>query len=213
MLFFNKSKKSGVDFNVQTICDGHHKVTYRGVVMLKNPFDYLLYQMLILEVKPDLIIEVGTNQGGCSLYFSDLLRLAGKGIVHTIDIQDNVKNPLVKAQDNIVFFKNGWQDYDIKENTKDFETILVIEDSSHTYENTIQVLHKFKDIVSKNSYFIVEDSIVDELGIEKEYGGGPLKAIKEFMQNNTEYVIDRHYCDFFGKNATFNVEGYLKKIK
>ena len=40
---------------------GHFGYTYRGVNCVKCPFDYALYQMLITEVKPDLIIEIGTH--------------------------------------------------------------------------------------------------------------------------------------------------------
>ena len=61
-----------VNFNLNTICDGHHKVTYRGVKAIRCPFDYVLYQMVISKVKPDLIIEVGTNAGGGSLYLRKL---------------------------------------------------------------------------------------------------------------------------------------------
>ena len=42
--------------------------------------------MIICEVKPDLVIEIGTNIGGGALYIADLLDSLGKGIVHTIDI-------------------------------------------------------------------------------------------------------------------------------
>ena len=59
---------------------------------------------------------------------------------------------------------------------------------------------------------MVEDGIINELGLEKKYNGGPLKAIKEFISQNSNYVIDRKWCDFFGTNATFNVNGYLRKI-
>jgi cephalosporin hydroxylase len=49
------------------------------------------------------------------------------------------------------------------------------------------------------------------LGLEKEYEGGPLKAIREFTSVNKNFEIDRKWCDLFGVNATFNVNGYLKK--
>ena len=68
-------------------------------------------------------------------------------------------------------------------------------------------------MVSKDSYFIIEDGIINKLGLEKEYEGGPLKAIREFLPSHSEYIVDRKWCDMFGKNATFNVNGYLKKIR
>jgi len=200
-----------VKFDVNSVCDGHHKTTYRGIKAIRCPFDYLIYQMIVSEVKPDLIIEIGTNNGGGALYLSDLLSFNGNGIVHTIDIVDMAQD-VPKSDPRIKFFTNGWQDYDI-EQAKSFKNILIIEDSSHMYEDTLNVLKKFHSLVSIGSYFIVEDGIIDELGMKKEYNGGPLKAIKEFLNENNEFEIDRKWCDFFGVNATFNVNGYLKRIK
>lgn len=202
---------NSVDFNVKTICDGHHKVSYRGVRYIRCPFDYVIYQMIINEIKPDLIIEIGTNAGGGALYMADLLDKIGHGEVHTIDIVDMVDNELVKTHNRIKRFQGGYQSYDL-ENAKNFDKIIVIDDGSHTYEDVKNTLNKFKDIPSKDSYFIVEDGIIDELGYQG-YDGGQLRAIEEFITNNDNYVIDGKWCNFFGKNATFNVNGYLKKIK
>jgi cephalosporin hydroxylase len=73
-------------------------------------------------------------------------------------------------------------------------------------------MEKFKHLVSVNSYFIIEDGALNHIGLEREYGGGPLKAISEFLPNNPNFQIDRKWCDFFGKNATFNPNGYIKRI-
>ena len=58
----------------------------------------------------------------------------------------------------------------------------------------------------------MEDGIVNELGWEKEFNGGPQKALKEFLERNSSFIVDKKWCNFFGVNATFNVNGYLKKI-
>lgn len=203
------SKEEEVKISVQSIYEGHHNVTYKGIKAIRCPFDYVIYQMIIDEVKPDLVIEIGTNIGGGALYIADLLDMNCKGIIHTIDIIDMV-DPKVKEHERIKFFTNGWLDYDL-ELTKEFDKILVIEDASHFYQDSIGILNKFHSVVSKNSYFIVEDGIINELGLEKEYKGGPLKALREFLPLHPEFFVDRKWCDMFGKNATFNVNGYLKK--
>ena len=199
-----------VNFNLQTICDGHHNVTYRGIKAIRCPFDYVLHQMIITKVKPDLIIEIGTNAGGGSLYFSDLLQLNGGGVVHTIDILDMVIDDLVINNNNIKRFLGGYQSYDLK-NTKGFKNIMVIDDGSHTYEDVKESLLKFNKLVNKNSYYIVEDGILTELGYNG-YNGGPLRAIEEFLNKNNDFIIDTNICNLFGNNATFNVNGFLKKI-
>ena len=167
--------------------------------------------MIICELKPDLIIEIGTRIGGGALYLADLLDGNEKGVLHTIDIKDEV-DPKVKEHKRIAFFYDGWENYDI-ELTKEFKKILIIEDSSHSYIDTLGVLNKFCNIVSVNSYFIVEDGIINQLGLENEFKGGPLKAIREFLPNHSEYIVDKKWCNMFGANATFNVNGYLKKVK
>jgi cephalosporin hydroxylase len=200
-----------VQVSIKSIGIGHHNVTYKGVKAIRCPFDYVIYQMIINEVKPDLVIEIGTKFGGGALYIADLMDSIGNGEVHAIDIVDDI-NPIVKKHKRINFFFDGWLNYDINL-TKRFKKILVIEDASHMYEDTKGVLNKFYNVVSKDSYLIVEDGIINELGLEKKFNGGPLKAIREFLPSNPEYIVDRKWCDMFGKNATFNVNGYLKKIK
>ena len=204
------AKDEEVKISVQSIYEGHHQVTYKEIKAIRCPFDYVIYQMIINEVKPDLVIEIGTNIGGGALYIADLLDINRKGILHTIDIVDMI-DPKVKEHNRIKFFSKGWEDYDLKL-TKGFETVLIIEDASHLYKDSIGILNKFHELVSVDSYFIIEDGIINELGLEKEYEGGPLKAIREFLPSHPEYIVDRKWCDMFGKNATFNVNGYLKKI-
>ena len=200
-----------VKFNVDTLEIGHHKVKYKGIPLIKCPFDYVIMQMIIFEVKPDLIIEIGTNRGGSALYFADLLNTIGKGEIHTIDVQDIVFAE-VKDHPRIKFFNDGYEGYNL-EHSKVFENILVVEDASHMYEDVKETINKFKSLVKKDSYFIVEDGILDKLGWKNKYNGGPNKAIKEFIKEDDSFIIDRKWCDMFGVNATFNTNGYLKKIK
>ena len=101
-------------FNLDTVYGsplqrtGHFGISYRGINTVKCPFDYVLYQMIIMGVKPDLIIEIGSFQGGSALYYSDLLQLLNNGgQVHTIDIQDYINSDLVKNNPNIKIFGGG----------------------------------------------------------------------------------------------------------
>ena len=203
-------KDERVSFSLRSIIKGHYNVKYRGVLAQKCPFDYVSYQMIINEVKPDLIIEIGTNYGGGSLYMADLLELLGNGMVHTVDIEDRVGEE-VRSHPRIKRFLDGWQGYDMKE-IEGYETILVVEDGSHTYEDTIGAMKKFAPVVSLDSYLIVEDGIVSKLGVKHAFNGGPLKAIREFLNSTSNFKNDTTYSDLFGKNATFNVNGFLKRI-
>jgi cephalosporin hydroxylase len=197
-------------FDLGTVYAGHYQVTYRGVKAVRCPFDYVLYQMVINEVKPDLIIEIGTHMGGGSLYLADLLATFGNGVVHTIDILELVESPLVLDHPRIRRFTGGWEGYDL-ELAKPYSRVLVIEDGAHTYEHSLGAIRKFHPLVSAGSYLIVEDGIVDDLGMKEQFHGGPVRAIEEFLDTNQDFLVDRKWCDFFGRNATFNVDGYLKR--
>lgn len=214
MNLFSKNIKGYTDdvhFDTKSISDGHHKILYKNIPMIKCPFDYVMYQMIICELKPDLIIEIGTNVGGSSVYLADLLELVGKGELHTIDIVD-VRVESAKSHRRIKFFGEGFQNYDLN-NSFGFNNILIIDDGSHIYQDVKDALAKFQTLIKVGSYFIVEDGILDKLGWTKEYNGGPNKAIKEFISENDSFIIDRKWCDLFGVNATFNTNGFLKKIR
>lgn len=200
-----------MNISLEGISKGHHNMTYRGVPCVKCPLDYVLYQMIIEEVKPDLIIEIGAYKGGSAWYMADLLELIGKGEVHSIDV-DGLIDERVKEHKRIKFFIQDWKDYDISL-IKDFKTVLVIDDGSHKYDEVIGATKMFSKFVSVGSYYIIEDGVIDPLGLSKEYKGGPLRAIKEFLSLNNNFQIDYKWCDFFGKNATFNVVGYLKRVR
>lgn len=198
------------EFNLKSIHQGHHQVTYKGIRCLKCPFDYVMYQMILWETKPDLIIEIGTLTGGGTLYLADILDQIGKGQIHSIDIV-NQSDPLVKKHKRIKLFYDGWEKYPLPDRRK-FKKIIVIDDGAHTYEQVRDALTKFSPLINKNSYYIIEDGILSYLKTPLKYHGGPIRAIDEFLSQNNHFVIDKRWRDMFGFNTTFNTNGYLKRI-
>lgn len=207
------------NLNLKGIVDGHHKMMYRGIKAIKCPFDYVIYQMIINEIKPDLIIEIGTAYGGSSLYLADILLQIGDGVLHTIDISEEYLNSNTEDLRNLIIdhpriqrFLGGYQNYDLN-SASSFSKIMLIEDGSHNYLDVLNVMNKFNCLVTEDSFMIIEDGCVNWLDREGEFDGGPLRAISEFSPKNPQFQIDRKWCDFYGYNVTFNPNGYLKKIK
>ena len=58
------------------------------VQCLKCPLDLWVYQELLWQLKPDLIIETGTYHGGSALYLAHLCDALGHGHIATIDVTD-----------------------------------------------------------------------------------------------------------------------------
>ena len=52
-----KKKRINESVNMKSIDVGHHHVSYRGVKAVRCPFDYLMYQMIISEIQPDLVLK------------------------------------------------------------------------------------------------------------------------------------------------------------
>jgi cephalosporin hydroxylase len=50
-----------------------------GVQCLKCPLDMWIYQEIIAEIQPDLIIETGTHIGGSALFMAHMLDIVGHG--------------------------------------------------------------------------------------------------------------------------------------
>ncbi len=62
------------------------RTSWLGVKTLKCPLDMWIYQEIIHEVRPDLIIECGTAHGGSALYLATICDAVDKGRIVTIDI-------------------------------------------------------------------------------------------------------------------------------
>src|SRR5215210_2165458 len=68
-----------------TLQNAAHRYSYRGVPMQKNPFDVALYPLLLWQLKPRTIIEIGSKSGGSALWFGDMLdAFSLNGKVHSI---------------------------------------------------------------------------------------------------------------------------------
>ena len=215
-----------MNLKLRDLHDGIFRTSYRGFPIQKIPSDYLIYQMIVHEVQPDLIIEIGTMRAGSALYFADLMdamNIEG-GEVHTIDIVDfesrdykvKVDPEVIHSNERIKTFTDGFKNYDL-DNCKKFNKVLVIDDGSHIYEEVLEALEKFKDVVTLGSYFIVEDGNALEIELSPErldsLNGGPLRAISEFLSRPNGFTVELKWCDMFGINSTFNTYGYLKKVE
>lgn len=200
--------------NLKSIQQGTHNYTWKSHKMWKNPFDFALYWMLVWHAKPRTIIELGSKFGGSAVWFADMLQsynIAGK--VVSIDI-----NPVTSIEDSRIDFLYGDVANLSATLTSEYLTSLprpwlIIEDSSHIYEHCLAALNFFHPYIQKGEFLIVEDGNLDDLGLSAQYNGGPNKAVKEFMtQHSHEYALIAELCDFFGYNATWNPNGYWRKI-
>ncbi len=187
---------------------------YRHRPMLKNPFDLALYPLLLAQLRPRTIIEIGSFRGGSALWFADTARNLGlKAHIHSVDVA-----PVTDLVDpDISFYKGSGRA--LAETFSDAmlgqlpRPWLVIEDADHQYQTTIAALRFFDRWLVAGDYVVIEDGILTAMGAADAYDGGPLRAIDDFLADGSDhYVVDRSYCDYFGENVTWNVNGFLKRL-
>ncbi len=198
--------------NVLTIMQDSimYKTSYHGIKTLKNPLDSWIYQEIIFETMPDVIVEIGNKCGGSALYFAHICDQIGKGRVIGIDLTHEFIHEKAKLHPRITFIEgDACQCFGlVKKQISVNESVLVIEDSAHTYDNTLNILRCYAFLLKPGDYIIVEDSICHH-GLTVGPKPGPYEAIETFIHENHEFKIDRDRERFV---ITWNPKGYLKRI-
>lgn len=221
-----KYKRKGVDFIKDTApLKYSYNFTWLGRPIIQYAPDIIAMQEIIWDVKPDLIIETGIAHGGALIFYASLLELFGKGRVLGIDIEIRPHNK--KAIQSHFLHKriSLLEGSSISEKVlKKVETyakgkkkILVCLDSNHTHEHVLRELVLYSPFVSKGSYLIVFDTVIEDLPDSLNYnrpwkkGNSPKSAVRDFLKKNKNFKIDKNIENKL--IITTNPDGYLKRIR
>jgi cephalosporin hydroxylase len=201
------------------ITDAFHRLYYDtavwkdtywlGVRTQKCPLDLWIYQEILQETRPDLIVETGTAHGGSALYLASVCDLLGRGEVVTVDIHPIEDRP---AHDRITYLTGSSTSGEIvgelERLVTDSEQVLVILDSDHSRDHVLDELRIYSRFVTPGSYLIVEDTNVNGHPAMPEHGPGPMEALEAFLPETTEFQVDVAREKFF---MTFNPRGFLRR--
>lgn len=187
-----------------------HDTFWLGVPVWKCPLDLWVYQEMIFEQKPDLIVETGTAFGGSALYMASLCDVLDHGRIITVDIQPRDNRP---SHERITYLNGSSTDGTIVDEVKRAANggkTLVILDSDHSKDHVLDELKTYNGMVHNGGYMIVEDTNVNGHPVKPRFGPGPMEAVDEFLQTNKDFAVDESKEKFF---MTFNPRGYLKKTE
>lgn len=191
--------------------------TWMGIPTYKNPMDMWIYQEMIFELKPDVIVEIGSYAGGSTQFLAEMLDIVGNGIVVAIDID---RTRYVAAHDRIVTVTGDSSSEPIVSRVAELcegRNVMVIHDGDHSRPQVIKDLRAYAPFVSVGHYLIVEDGICDQMkpgvatGLYGEWpDGGPLAATREFLAENNDFEVDKSRERYI---ITYNPEGFLKRVR
>jgi cephalosporin hydroxylase len=183
-----------------------------GQPIMQPILDLWTIQETISEVRPELLVETGTNQGGSALFYANLFDLMGRGRVITVDVQKmhDISHPRIEF-----IIGQSVAEETLKRITEVVRSVngpvMVILDSDHSYETVNRELKAYALFVTKGSFMLVQDGIRDMLPVLRHsYSPGPLPAIREFLASNKEFEVDRERCERFV--ISYHPEGWLRKI-
>lgn len=181
-------------------------LTWMGVKLWKFPTDLWIYQEIIFELRPDLIVETGTAFGGSALYLAHLCDLLNHGRVLTIDIGGP---PNLPDHERIWYVRGSSVDPSVIGHMPEAnqpDKILTILDSDHSRAHVLEELRLYAPF---STYLIVEDTNLNGL-VRPNFGPGPREAVEEFLAS--EAGVDWEHDTHRERLAlTANPGGYLRR--
>lgn len=190
--------------------DAWTEARWLGAQALKNPLDLWVYQEIVFETKPEIIVETGTYRGGSALYLASLCDLVDRGEVVSIDVEPVRDDYPAHPRISYLGGRSSTDPAVVEEVRERVEgkPILVILDSDHSQAHVEAELAVYAPLVPVGCYVIVEDSNIGR--IRKDLMPGPLEAIEAFQKTASGFEIDRSREKFL---ITFNPSGYLKRVR
>ena len=180
-----------------------------GTGAVKNPLDLWVFQEILFETRPDVIVETGTYRGGSALYLASICDLLGVGEVISIDVEplrdDYPRHPRITYLGG-----RSSTDPDVVDEVRgrvSGRRAMVLLDSDHSQGHVEAELRAYAPLVGPGCYLVVEDTNVGR--VRKELLPGPMEAIDGFLAGTTEFEVDAEREKFL---ITFNPRGYLRRV-
>lgn len=170
---------------------------WRGFPCFKSNYDLAIYAMLIDEVRPASIVELGAGAGGSSLFFADLCQAMGlKTTITAVDTTAaQVNDPRIEfVQSDCVAWLAALAG---KAGPELARPVLLIEDF---HADLGEFFASVDRLLAAGDYLVVEDSYSKQGRMSSVIAGYP-------------YLVDTKYTDFFGVNCTSAVNSIFVKQK
>ena len=161
-----------VDWTLEALRQRHtYAFSWMGRPIIQMPADIVAVQELIWRIKPDLIVETGVAHGGSLVFYASLLEmLGGDGLAVGIDVEIRKHNREAldahPMRERIHLIERSSVDSEVIEEVTQMARarprVMVMLDSNHSHEHVLRELELYSPLVTKGSYLIVMDTIVED---------------------------------------------------
>jgi cephalosporin hydroxylase len=183
-----------------------YSFSWCGVPVIRLPDDIVVFQELVWELEPKVIVEIGVARGGSVILSSSLLHLLGNGgQVYGLDIDIRKHNRIAienhKLSSNITLLEGDSTSSEIINNLEKKlngnQIDILVLDSNHTHEHVFKELMAYSGLVRIGGYIVLPDTVI-ELFPKGYYsadrpwdvGDNPMTALLEFLNKNKNFQID-----------------------
>lgn len=188
--------------------------TWLGRAVATAPADLLPYQEMIVRVRPDWVIETGTDGGGRALFLASICDLVGHGTVILID-EDDHETPEHLPQHPRLRYLTGEPGAPATVETVrgivgDRATAVVVLGARADRVGTHAQFEVYSPFVPVGSYVVVADTIVNGHPVWTSFGPGPAEAVKQILNGHGEFVADPTMEKY---SLTFNPGGFVLRVR
>lgn len=191
-----------------------YNYTWMGRPIIQIPQDIVALQEAVMEVQPDLIIETGIAHGGSLIFSASMMELLDIFVGETepkrevvgVDIEIRPHNQTAVESHpmyrRITMLEGSSIDTEIVAQVESIahqhETVMVLLDSCHTHEHVLKELQCYSPFVTKGSYVVVYDTVVEftsHIYQDRPWGKGnnPYTAVQAFLKDNCDFEVDPIY--------------------
>lgn len=193
------------------------QTTWMDVHTLKSPMDMWNYQEILVSLRPSIIIEFGTNQGGSALFFSSVMQQIGQPyVILSVDIVASAISDRTKSDPNIRLLTTSSSSPEVRNTIQDLRLdfhgpAFAILDSDHSKQHVLAEMMNLRDVLVAGDYLVVEDSNINGHPVNRSFGPGPYEALQEYFRMfPSDYEHDSDRERKFG--FSFAPNGFLRRL-
>lgn len=199
--------------------------TWKGILLNKGVTEIAIYPMLLHELQPKTVIEIGALNGGGAIWLADHLELFGiDSSVYSIDIDLSLLDPQAKEDKRVQFLQGDCNNISAAFPPDMLSSLphpwLIIEDAHINLTGVLDYFHQ--NGLTQGDYLIVEDTNKIHWQLwqdewddreEMEQGSRKMDDLRHWIsQYENDYLVDTYYQDMYGYNGSKNWNSILKRV-